>query len=207
MIHTGLADVSALLNEEQYLHYYHRVPKFRREKADRLCGQADKALSVGVWVLLQEMRTEYGIEADASFNLSHSGTYVLCSINSGKKDIQVGCDIEEIKQSRLSVAKRFFCESEYRYIMAQPSEREQIEAFYRYWVLKESFMKMTKLGMKLGMDQFQIEMEGEVILKKIPENIRGDYYFKEYLVADIPYRIAVCSNSNQFCQEICQYIL
>lgn len=207
MIHTGLADVSALVEEQSYQYYYHSVPKFRQEKADKLHGQQDKALSVGAWVLLQKMRKQYGLEETASFNLSHSGRYALCSIDDSGKEMQVGCDIEEIKQSKLSVAERFFCESEYQYILRQPSEKEQIEAFYRYWVLKESFMKATRLGMKLGMNQFEIEIKERAILKRIPKDIRGDYHFREYSVKDIPYRIAVCSDCNQFSEEIHPVIL
>lgn len=207
MIHTGLADVSALVEEQSYQYYYHSVPKFRQEKADKLHGQQDKALSVGAWVLLQKMRKQYGLEETASFNLSHSGKYALCSIDDSGKEMQVGCDIEEIKQSKLSVAERFFCESEFQYILKQPSEKEQIEAFYRYWVLKESFMKATRLGMKLGMSQFEIEIKEGAILKRIPKDIRGDYHFREYSVKDIPYRIAVCSDCNQFSEEIHPVIL
>ena len=207
MIHTGLADVSALVEEQSYQYYYHSVPKFRQEKADKLHEQQDKALSVGAWILLQKMRKQYGLEETASFNLSHSGKYALCSIDDSGKEMQVGCDIEEIKQSKLSVAERFFCESEYQYILRQPSEKEQIEAFYRYWVLKESFMKATRLGMKLGMNQFEIEIKEGAILKRIPEDIRGDYHFREYSVKDIPYRIAVCSDCNQFSEEIHPVIL
>ena len=36
------------------------------------------------------------------------------------------------------------------------SEEEKKIAFYRYWVLKESFMKATRYGMKLGLDTFEI---------------------------------------------------
>ena len=30
--------------------------------------------------------------------------------------------------------------------------------FYRYWVLKESFMKATGLGMRLALDSFELDL-------------------------------------------------
>ena len=42
IIHTWLADVSALQEENRYQEYYQKVPDFRKEKADRLRMQSDK---------------------------------------------------------------------------------------------------------------------------------------------------------------------
>ena len=86
-----------------------------------------------------------------------------------------------------------FCTSEFQRILEQNTEEERAEEFYRYWVLKESFMKATRLGMKLGLDQFEIAFskEGNPYLIKQPEEFPQKYYFKEYEVADIPCKIAV----------------
>lgn len=195
MIRTWIADAAPLLSEEQYLAYYHTVPAHRKEKADRLRFQADKALSVGAWVLFEKMRKEYGLGKEVPFNLSHSGSYVLCSVeDSGETSVKVGCDLEKIKEDRLDVAKRFFCEEEYRSVL------EKKQDFYRFWVLKESFMKATRLGMKLGMNEFEIGFteSGEPILKSKSEKVKGQYYFKEYEWGNLPYRIAVCANRNDF---------
>lgn len=95
------------------------------------------------------------------FNLSHSGHYVLCSI-ADTETARTGCDLEKTGIPRLKVARRFFCRSEWDYIQKKVSEDERKEAFYRYWVLKESFMKATRLGMKLPLDAFAIRLsEGE----------------------------------------------
>ena len=58
-------------------------------------------------MLLEKMREQYGAEPDQVFNLSHSGSYVLCSIST-EKEAKVGCDIETIKETRMRVARRFF---------------------------------------------------------------------------------------------------
>ena len=112
--------------------------------------------------------------------------------------------MEKIGTPGMKVARRFFCSSEWQYIREQESGEEQTEAFYRYWVLKESFMKATRLGMKLGLDQFEIgfSKEGSPYLLIQPEEFPQRYYFKEYTIADIPYKIAVCSNCSEFSKTI-----
>ena len=199
MIRIWMADVSALLQEETYEKYYERVPLFRKEKADQLRFQNDKALSVGAWTLLMMMREEYQLSEENVFNLSHSGTHVLCAVDdTGSGSIMVGCDLEEIKEERLKIAERFFCESEYKYILEHPG------SFYRYWVLKESFMKATRYGMKLGLNDFEIKYENpnEPVLVMKPEYIDGDYYFKEYDVTPLSYKVAVCASEKNFDDEI-----
>lgn len=199
MIRTWLGDVTSLLEEEQYRAYYHTVPAYRKEKADKLRFQKDRALSIGAWVLFERMRKAYNLSSEVSFNLSHSGTFVLCSVeDSGDCSVKVGCDIEQVKrEERLDVARRFFCGEEYKSIL------ENKVSFYRCWVLKESFMKATRLGMKLGMNEFEIGFgTGVPVLKSKPEKIEGQFYFKEYEWGELPYRIAVCASRDDFAEAL-----
>ena len=200
MIHTWAASTESLQDEGLYRFYYNKVPPFRREKADRVRFTQDKAQSVGVWVLLERMREFYSLPETAVFNLSHSGSYVLCSIAEGEPEtVKVGCDIEVVKEARMKVAGRFFCESEFRYIQEQ-ERGKQAEAFYRYWVLKESFLKATRRGMGLDLRTFEIELPqgaSPVLIRK-PDDIEEDFYYKEYSVKGITAKIAVCSTIDNF---------
>ena len=199
MVHTWIADISALKEEEIYKKYYEIVPDFRKKKADQLRFPQDRAQSVGAWMLLEKMREKYGTEPDQVFNLSHSGNYVLCSIST-EKEAKVGCDIETIKETRMRVAKRFFLPSETAYIERQPSEKAEAEAFYRLWVLKESFMKAVRRGMGLDTRSFEIgfdEKDMPVLLKK-PDLYSEEFYYREYLVSGVKVRIAVCSTDGVF---------
>ena len=204
MIQTWIADVTALLEKQKYLQCYNRVPEHRQKKADRLRIQADKALSVGAWTLLQKMEKEYSLQGNFIYNISHSGNCVLCSVEDGtSKSSKLGCDLEKVGEPNIKIAERFFCESEYR-LIREYDEKRQREMFYRYWVLKESFMKATRMGMELGMDQFEIAFskEDKPYLKDKPEVFPEDYYFQEYVVEGMPYRIAVCADSDAFAPEI-----
>lgn len=210
MIVTWLADVSALCEEAVYRQYYEQIPKWRKEKADRLKMKEDKALSVGAWILLKQMKKEYRLLDNFIFNISHSGAYALCTIAVGENAqcgeklcaSEVGCDIERVDEGRFcgeqfKLAERFFC----------PEECEQIRTaddFYRFWVLKESFMKATRMGMKLPLDSFAFGFKesGEPFLTKQPETFPKEYYFKEYNVENLLYKIAVCSDCNAFAEKI-----
>jgi len=90
---------------------------------------------------------------DVYFNISHSGDMVICAI----APFEVGCDIEQIVSgSRTSkIAKRYFTGEEQEFVDSSP---DRTAAFYRMWTLKESFMKVTGLGLALPLTDFCIHM-------------------------------------------------
>lgn len=98
--------------------------------------------------------------------------------------------------------KRYFFASEEKFILSRKTEEEKKVAFYRYWVLKESFMKATRYGMKLGLDTFEILCDEKgARLSNQPKEIRETFYFKEYEI-QLPYRVAICSTSNRFAKNL-----
>lgn len=203
MIRTWIADVRPLYEEEKYRSYYKALPDFRKEKADRIRFQADKALSVGAWSLWKMICKTYGISETSVFNLSHSGDYALCSVYIGDgQGIQVGCDIEATANAKLRIAKRFFCNSEYETICREEDLDRQKEVFCRVWVLKESFMKATREGMALGMNSFEIELSNPPILLNKPARFPDKYQYQEYQISNVPYKIAVCTNDDEIDSKI-----
>lgn len=204
MIRTWIADIIPLLDSEVYEQYYEKVPRFRQEKADHIKDSRKRAQSIGAWILYEKMCERYKLSPANIYNLSHSGNYVLCSVEDfGKKDVKLGCDMEEIKKLHLKLIERYFLENEKKYILEQITEEEQKAAFYRYWVLKESFMKATRRGMGLGLDTFEIQIpqSGVPYLLRMPKEVEGTYYFKEYSL-EIPYRICVCATERMFAEKL-----
>lgn len=193
---TFWADVTPLLEEEIYKKIYSTVPDFRKEKADLIRFQKDRALSIGAWHLYSLAGENIGAGTEHPFNLSHSGRYVMVSI--APEGVKTGCDVEMVQQFRGAVSKRFFCSGEYDWIMER-TEACRAEAFYRLWVLKESFLKATRYGMKLGLDTFEFDMTDKAgpSLKRQPDYIKEQYYFKEFTLPDKDARAAVCSTCNQ----------
>ena len=197
MVRTWIADVTPLYERECYEEYYGALPDFRKEKADALRLVEMKAQSAGVWSLWEKIRKEYGIGENAPHNFSHSGTYVMCAAEIDGKQAAVGCDLEQKGKPRPSLAKRFFCPEEYGAVLAAETEEEQADVFYRYWVLKESFMKATGMGMALPVDSFCIRLGNPSVLVRKPEKFKENYYYMEYEWMGIPYKMAVCSTDSE----------
>ncbi len=201
-----VADVTPLSDKTLYQRYYEALPKWRKDKADQCKHKGDKMLSVGAWSLwTHAQRQEKHLPEKAVYNLSHSGDYVMCSY-SDKKNEKVGCDLEMLGKIHLQMAKRYFCASEYAHIAKAESEEASRRLFYRYWVLKESFMKATRQGLALGIDTFEIGWaDGQPLLVKKPENYREAYYYKEYTLENMAAQMAVCTTDVAIDERLHRY--
>ena len=193
MVSAWIADVTPLLEQECYYRYYRSVPEFRQKKAAALRLDQMKAQSVGVWALWQKIRERYRLPEEAAHNFSHSGTCVMCAVCTDGKAVRVGCDVEKLGKLRMNIAARSFCREEYDAVAGAGTEEAQRELFFRYWVLKESFMKATGKGMALPVNSFCIRMGDPPVLVRQPEEFTDIYRYREYCIEDLPYRMAVCS--------------
>ena len=92
------------------------------------------------------------------FNLSHSGSLGLIGISRNA----VGVDIEKVNAS-LNVkrlATRFFAPDEAERL-ANLSEEEGIQMFYRLWVLKEAHLKAHGASVPAGLSQCELTLDGD----------------------------------------------
>lgn len=178
---------------------YQAVPENRKNKIDFFKFDKDKKLSAGAFLLLKKLLSEQNItdfkikigkydkpsicnHENIYFNLSHSGKMVLCSIS----DMEVGVDVEYIDSTiDLDIAKHFFYNREYERIMNAENKPDE---FFKYWVLKESYMKYTGLGMNLELDSFEIIINSEIRL----DGDEKDLKFNLFCVED--YKIAIASH-------------
>ena len=201
------ASVAPLADAAHYAAAYAAVSPARREKTDRFRFEKDRQLSLGAELLLRHaLRAEgldelpmtftYGAQGKPQFkdggvyfNLSHSGEYVLCVL----APYEVGCDVEQITPIDLNIARRFFFRSEYDDIAAQTTKEARSELFFRYWTLKESFMKVTGLGMKLPLDAFEIVRGSEITVRQSVDE--RPYSFAEF-DALAGYRCALCASGD-----------
>ena len=185
MVKGWAADITPLYDKEIYIKYFERLPRFRKEKAMAQADPLKRVQSVAAWSLWEKLRKKYRLPKETVFNLSHSGEFVMCAVCMGGdlaegKRIQVGCDIQQIGRAREHLAKRYFCGSEYEAVMSGKTPEERADIFYRYWVLKESFLKATRFGMKLSLDSFEIRLGNPPVLIRKPDLFRQDYYYREY---------------------------
>ena len=87
------------------------------------------------------------------FNISHSGDFVICAFS----ELEIGIDIEEIKEVDLAIAERFFCSFEVQDLFMQ-KQVDQFEYFFSLWTLKESYLKWLGSGMAIPLDSFGFKM-------------------------------------------------
>ena len=185
---------------------YNSLSAYRREKADKVKFPEDKKRSVAAGILLNQGLSAYGLrECDMvyetnlngkpffreypqiRFSLSHSGEYVMAAFS----DVEIGCDIQQMEQTDLKIARRFFAPEEYAYIKEQEEESAQEEAFYRIWVLKESFLKAVGTGMALSMTDFSLQIQEDRVIG-VRQNVnQKEYTFEEYNLIK-GYKAACC---------------
>ena len=198
-------DIKEIEEEICFHRNYERLSAERKAKVDSYYFIRDRKLSLGAGVLLDKGLLEYGlseakepvaygekgkpylpVHPHIHFNIAHSEKMVLVVF----ADVEVGCDVEIIRQAEMPLAKRFFSPKEYEYVERQEGEEQKSEAFYRIWTVKESFLKATGLGMSLPMDSFEVQIDkaGAVIVSQEVDD--RAYHFREFRFGN--YCAAVC---------------
>lgn len=90
------------------------------------------------------------------FNLSHSGQYVCCVLDKA----EVGVDIQQMRIiKKRNLVERRFSAGERTALDACEDEAERKQLFYRIWVRKESYAKLTGEGIAavVGLDTGELE--------------------------------------------------
>lgn len=205
MEHIFILNINQLKDGDTFRYYFNEMSRERQNKIMQFKMEADRLRSLGAGIALHAILKQYGINPretcleygtngkasvagrpDIHFNLTHSGCYAAGVCGAAP----VGIDIEEIGLMKVKVARRFFHDGEYRYLEQMEDGQQKQEAFFRLWVLKESFMKVTGLGMALPLNAFEIRFQGQDIeVVQELDDIR--YYFKEFSLENS--RMAVCS--------------
>lgn len=176
-----------LEDPEVFLGFYEKLSEKRRQKIDSYRMKKDKMLSLGAGILIDKGLRAFGLREacvrieegkygkpyfpdyqELHFSVSHSEKMVLAVF----ADTEVGCDIEYMDAVDLKLAEKFFCRSEYEYIMEHEGQ-ERREAFYRVWTLKESFVKTAGSGLMLPMNEFCIKIGKDI---KVEQQYNEEQY-------------------------------
>lgn len=166
-----LADTEPLKEQERFMRLLLRVPERRQKKVLRMMDEANRRQSLGAGILLSVALSERGYteeqvkigpygkpylegEERFFFNLSHSESRVMCAV----AESPVGCDVQQIRvfPEYRKIAKRFFAPEETAEIEKIQDENTGQELFFRYWTLKESYIKATGKGFSMPLDRFTI---------------------------------------------------
>lgn len=112
---------------------------------------------------------------DIRFNWSHSAEWALVAVGHG---LEVGVDLESRNRAvrALALAKRFFADSEFRFLCDLP-ETQRATAFFRLWTGKEAVLKALGRGISDGLDRVELTVSasGDLQIQRLGlENLPGD---------------------------------
>ena len=200
-----IADISVLRKRAVFSRLYEGMSEARKRRIDRFRFPKDRCRSLGAGVLLKKALSDAGVDdavfvygeygkprlagdPGVHFNLSHAGDRAMCVISK----YRVGCDVERRGRRSVQVAERFFAPEEYVRLMAEP-EVDRSVMFTRLWALKESFLKVTGLGLTLPLGAFAVDVDGDAVT--IRQDVdKNEYRFFELDPAD-EYQYAVCEQN------------
>ena len=201
LIHTDF-----LKEEQVFQKKLQMVSEKRRKRVLSYKVREDQKRSLAAGLLLEQILGERGLTGDLVaadengklylpgvddffFSLSHSGEYAACVVS----DVPVGVDIQQKRETKANIARRFFQCQEAKRIESEPKEK-QAEMFFRYWTGKESYLKLKGQGILGGLDSFFVDLEE----KKIVDNYnQQEIYLKEYKCLE-DYYISVACYSKDF---------
>jgi 4'-phosphopantetheinyl transferase len=132
------------------------------------------------------------VERSLSFNLSHSCDLIVLAVTHRRP---LGVDIEAVEKARASIqiAERFFATEERAALKAETPEA-QVERFFAYWTLKESYIKARGMGLRIPLDSFAFQLSAGSHLRfaaSASTDGAGRWYFWQ-LRAMAGYLAAVC---------------
>ncbi|KAK9504053.1 hypothetical protein O3M35_010488 [Rhynocoris fuscipes] len=103
-----------------------------------------------------------------NFNVSHQGRYTILAGEIG--DVDLGVDImeREYKGGKnidefFRIMNRNFSNEEWKSIRKSSNEKNQINKFFRFWCLKESFVKATGTGITVDLQKISFNLNTESI--------------------------------------------
>lgn len=180
--------------------WYRHLSEKRILKVNRLKKKEHKAQSIGAELLLNyAVRQEFGGKGIVKWetdsigklylteypgiyvNLSHSGDYAVCAVNTAP----VGIDIQKRRECDIKMAERFFTVEEVKFIN---DSADRSSAFFEIWTKKESFVKAIGTGLTIPLNSFS------VLADKITYDGQ-EYQFRKYSVSQKGYELFVCCRS------------
>lgn len=128
---------------------------------------------------------------NVQFSVSHSGDLAMIAVALGH---QVGADIEVVREDIEieKLAARFFSGLECHDLLALPQE-QRLEAFFRYWTCKESFLKAQGIGLSRGLGSFDVGLgpRGAHLAATRPDPAEADLWSLHEVESSSGYAAAV----------------
>lgn len=208
MVYQYAINTEAILDLEELENFFNLISEERRQRILKFHYTKDKVHSLFAEIILRYVLckqygfrneqikfryTDYGkpylaAYKDIHFNLSHSGSWVICVIG----EVPLGIDIERMKNKELDIAGRCFTKEERDFIFSQTLQN-RVRTFYKLWTLKESYVKNVGMGLSIPFDSFSFRIIKDDI--QLLLNGRQDHNFLFYInQLDSLHCTALCVN-------------
>ncbi|MCR4672895.1 MAG: 4'-phosphopantetheinyl transferase superfamily protein [Lachnospiraceae bacterium] len=136
------------------------------------------------------LKGHYGI----NFSISHSNGIVLLALS----DSGIGADIEKIRVFKPGLISRILTQAEQDTFL-RSSEDSREEFFFRYWTLKEAWLKFAGLGIGGGFKSCEFFPETfDSGICRIPSRVSAD---PDRIIYSYGFR--ACSGDDIYCGAIC----
>lgn len=124
------------------------------------------------------------------YNVSHSGEYIVCAVS----DVNLGVDVERVRDYNPRVAERYFSKTEYADLIAFKGEKRR-DYFFTLWTIKESYLKALGRGLTKSLSSFSVKRKNNQYFLS-GESATSDYsVFNTTLPGS--YQVSVCYMSHR----------
>jgi len=127
-----------------------------------------------------------------SYNLSHSGDWVVIAYSDSQAEI--GVDIEKICIEEEDMPINMFTRVERAHINSAVG-KERVNRFIEMWALKESYVKYIGTGLSTDLNSFSILIEDEIKISR-RDGIQESVKF-EHCLFQTNYYLATCSHEDE----------
>lgn len=200
--------VSDIMGEFGEREIYDRLPDFRRKAADKCRNKEDRERSLTAGALLLFCMKNRGVSLEETplfgengkmffpkekrfyVNLSHSGDYVACAVDTK----EVGIDIEKVRQYKENVVKRICVPEEMQFFFEGKKEEEKNRIFTKLWTRKESMAKLSGKGIAMLLKAYKNSGHAA-------EEVKDCIYTKTY-TSIAGYFLSVSSHEDHFPEEV-----
>lgn len=161
-----------------------RIGRFVYQKDAKSCLSGRLLIKKAAWEICnipyqkqQMKRTDAGkpyvlngasLSPIRAFNVSHSGDFAVLAGDFGHTKGNIGVDVMRVEwPSRTTVSEYFhtmrrqFTQSEWQVIQRPKDEWQKMHAFYRFWCLKESYVKAIGVGLGMDLQRLEFHPEGQ----------------------------------------------
>ena len=125
---------------------------------------------------------------DIHFNISHTDGLVVCAFS----DEPVGIDVETIHEFKDSLPRRVLTKTEQEFLFGYKDQMEKYrELFFRFWTLKESYLKWEGSGFQKEPQSISFDLNPEETSIRCLSSDKDMYFCQE--IMDEKYVLAICS--------------